>query len=314
MGGLDLMHVQNRRQSIAARPGSVAVLAVVLGGITFPLEARDGPLSLQQTRLDLTVGRFEGDYGFEDTTRYDVLAAGLRWYFPRFELQVTLPLVSLEGPGDVRLVGGQPVPGFDGFQPVPPFRPPGAPGVPGPPGGEPDAPPPEETIETRRESGLGDISLQGEVYLFEGSEKSPWVIGLLRIKTPTGDEDRGLGTGKTDVELGVSLIQSFGRTSLFADAGHTWIGKDDDTALRNVVRLGAGISVALDANSRNAVALYFENRVNAIRGLGDQRTLAGSFSTRFGEEMRLGLTATGFAGLSDSTEDWGATLRLGYLF
>ncbi|MCC5861529.1 MAG: transporter [Gammaproteobacteria bacterium] len=287
------------------------VAAALALGLGVSAEARDGALTLQQTRLDLTVGRFEGEYGLEETTRYDVVAAGLRWYFPRFELQVSVPFVSLEGPGDIRLIGGQPVPGFGGFQPGAPFRPPGLPGLPG---GAPEPPPPEEIVETRRESGLGDISLQGEVYLLEGSEIAPWVIGLVRIKTPTGDEDRGLGTGKTDFELGVSLIQSFGRTSLFADAGYTWIGKDDEAALRDVVRLGVGVSLALDAGSRHAISMYFENRVNAVRGLEDQRTLAGSVSTRFGDEQRLRLTATGFAGLSDSTEDWGATLRLGYLF
>ena len=269
-------------------------------------QAGEGALRLQQTQLDLTVGRFEGDFGLEDTTRYDVLAAGLRWYFPRFELQVSMPWVSLAGPGDIRLVGGQAVPGFRRGPPGGPFRPPGLPG------GGPTDPPPEEVVETRRESGLGDVSVQGEVYLLEGSETTPWVSGLLRIKTPTGNVDRGLGTGKTDIELGVSLVQSFGRTSLFADAGYTWVGDDDELALRDVLRLGAGVSLALDGARRNTASLYVENRANAIRGLTDQRTLAAGVSTRFGEDLRL--TATGFAGLSATTEDWGATLRLSYLF
>lgn len=287
---------------------SMVAVCLLAAGMTASTaaQAREGALSLQETQLDLTVARFEGDYGLDETTRYDVLSAGLRWYFPRFELQVNVPWVSLSGPGDIRVIGGQPVPGFGGFRPGLPGRPPGLPG--GGSGGSPG----EEIVEVRRESGLGDISLQAEVYLLQGSDVAPWVTGLARVKTPTGDEDRGLGTGETDFELGLGVVQPFGRASLFADTGYTWIGKGDSAGLRDVLRVGAGASLALDDARRNSVSVYLENRSNAVRGLEDQRTLSAGFSSRLGAAGRLRMTVTGYAGLSDSSEDWGAALRLGY--
>ena len=40
-----------------------------------------------------------------------------------------------------------------------------------------------------KESGLGDVVLRGEYYVRTGTSTSPWVIALLRVKLPTGDDE-----------------------------------------------------------------------------------------------------------------------------
>ena len=129
--------------------------------------------------LSAGMGRFTGDYGEDEKSTLDVLSVNARWYFNRAELQVSLPYLRIDGDADISWADGQP----------------------GPVGA--DAPPGER----RKESGLGDMVLRGEYYLRTGTRNTPWVIGLVRVKLPTGSESRGLGSGATDVEAGTDKLE-----------------------------------------------------------------------------------------------------------
>jgi hypothetical protein len=53
---------------------------------------------------------------------------------------------------------------------------------------------------TQTEDGLGDILLKGEYVLLAEQAALPEITGSLKIKFPTADEDKGLGTGEFDVQ------------------------------------------------------------------------------------------------------------------
>lgn len=236
-------------------------------------------------RVDVGVGRFDGKYGLDETTTVDLLNVSGRWYLPRGELQVSLPYLRIDGPADIIIIGGQPATG-----------------------------PGTGLDEERRESGIGDVVLRGDYYLMSGTTTRPWVIGLLRVKLPTGDEDKGLSTGATDIEAGVGLIQRVGRVDLLADAGYTWVGSTSDFDLRDVVRLGAGFSMPFGPSNRNNAYLYVENRTNTIKGDSDRRLLSVGASTSLGEQLRTRLTASLFFGLSSTAEDFGVYVATGHRF
>ena len=230
--------------------------------------------------LNAGAGRFEGDYGLPEDTIVDVLNVSARWYLPRAEVQLSVPYLRIDGPADIIIIGGQPV------------------AVPG--GGD-----------SRTESGLGDIVLQGEYYLRTAIESGPWVIGLLRFKAPTGNEDRGLGTGAADVEAGIGLIQRHGPVNWLADVGYTWVGSSSAFDLRNVLRLGAGVAMSFGPNDRHSSYLYLENRTNMVKGSDDRRSLALGLGTSLDQAQRVRVSAAVFIGLSDTAEDVGVYLTLG---
>ncbi len=254
-------------------------------------------------RVDVGLGRFDGKYGFDETTTVDVLNVSARRYLPRGEVQVSLPYLWLDGPADVRFISGQlaTTPGGRGQAP--------APGQPGP--IDDDT---EPAGERRKESGIGDMVLQGEYYLMTGTATRPWVIGLMRVKLPTGDDERGLGTGAADIEAGVGLIQRFGNLDVLGDAGYTWVGSTSAFDLRNVLRLGAGVSRPFGSDERSNAYAYVENRTNTIRGEKDRRSLALGVGTTVGAELRTHLSASLFFGLSSTAEDVGAYVSAGYRF
>jgi hypothetical protein len=260
--------------------------AVAMLTAASPVLAAEEPVDDGSYRLLLStgVGRFTGDYGEDEDTTLDVLSLNARWYFNRAELAVSLPYLSIDGGADVSFIDGQPVPiGPDAF---------------------PD--------EDRSESGWGDVVVRGEYYLVTGTATTPWVIGLLRVKLPTGDEDKGLGSGATDVEAGIGLIQRYGSINWMADVGYTFVGKNgEDDDPKNVLRLGVGASVSFGPDDRSSSYVYFENRSNRYAGSEDRRSIAVGVSTGLTQARRIRLSASVFFGLSESAEDVGLYVTLG---
>ena len=234
-------------------------------------------------RVQLTagVGRFTGYYGEEERTTLDVVDLTNRWYFDRAEFQVSLPFLRIDGPADIIFIDGQPIEIDDDLS-----------------GG------------TR--TGFGDLTLRGEYYLRYGTSTSPWIIGQLRLTLPTGDEEKGLGTGAADVEIGVGFIQRFGRINWLADVGYTFVGSNgDDPESKNQLRLGAGGSVPFGEDQRHSYYFYVENRTSRFSDSEDKRTISVGASTAFTQAKRVRLSASMYFGLTDSTEDIGIYVSLG---
>ena len=232
--------------------------------------------------VNVGLGRFDGDYGLPQDTTFDVVNFDARWYLPRGQFQVSVPYLRLDGPAGIQLVGGQPVV------------------IPG------------QGSNRRKESGLGDTSLQGQYYLKTGSTttKNPWVIGTLRVKLPTGNEDDRLGTGATDVEIGVGLIKQYSTVSWLADFGYTVTGSSSTFAgLKNVFRVGTGVSRPF--NARTSGFLYLENRTKTVEQSEDQRTFIVGVERSLDQAQRMQLSVSVLLGLTDATEDTGVYLSLG---
>jgi len=231
------------------------------------------------------VGRFSGNYGEEENTTLDVLSVNARWYLQRAELAVSVPYLRVDGAANVQWIDGQPVAiGADDGSGV-----------------------------RRKESGLGDVVVRGEYYLVTGSSTSPWVIGVLRVKLPTGSESKGLGSGATDFEPGLSLIQRYGSINWMADVGYVFVGENSGVHAKNELRLGGGASIPFGYEDRHSAYLYYENRTNRFDG-PDRRSISIGASTAAGQGKRLRLSASAFFGLSDSSEDIGGYVTVGYRY
>ena len=88
------------------------------------------------------------------------------------------------------------------------------------------------------EDGPGDLNaylkyrLLGEGEYYPALALKPWV------KFPTADEDKGLGSGKTDLGLTAVMSKSFTGFNLHLNAGYTLIGAKDATDEMNLALAG----------------------------------------------------------------------------
>ena len=256
---------------------AIVILALTSASLSAQ-EAQPGDAASYRRSLNLGLGRFEGDYGLPEKTTFDVVTFNARWYLPRAQVQVSAPYLRLEGPAGVQLVGGQPVV------------------IPG------------EGGEHRKESGLGDSVVQGEYYLRTGSSTSPWVIGRLRLKVPTGDEDKRLGTGSTDLEIGLGLVRQHAKLTWLGDIGYAVAGSSSSFNLNNVLRIGAGVSRSL--GERTSGYLYLETRTEAVANSGDRRSFMLGAESLLDAAQQLRLSVSMFVGLTEAAGDVGLYLNL----
>jgi Putative MetA-pathway of phenol degradation len=120
-------------------------------------------------------------------------------------------------------------------------------------------------------SGLGDVTASAIYNLFwdENARRGLDLTG--RVKLPTADKDKGLGTGSTDESVQVDVYQTIERTTVFADVGYTHFGHSDVVQLDNALNYGIGASQKL--TSIDSLGASLDGRQRVTPGGGPQREL-----------------------------------------
>jgi len=85
------------------------------------------------------------------------------------------------------------------------------------------------------ESGVGDTNLDLGYRFLDETDSLPEMSVHGGIKIPTADEDKGLGTGEMDYQLGVELVKELGGWSVDLGMDYNILGDPDDYDLDNYV-------------------------------------------------------------------------------
>ncbi|HMS84705.1 MAG TPA: transporter [Nitrospira sp.] len=268
-----------------------------MGGWAIGAEDEGSPKPASPWRVSATVNYSSGSYGTESRTNILYAPLTIRRVFQKGDVSVTIPFVSISGTGAVRLVDGVPtrtgnVSGATGATA----------GTGSGRGGRGKSPGASPLSSTTTDSGLGDIILRGRYYLIEESTILPLVALTGRIKFPTADADRGLGTGEFDEGVGVELTKSFfDRWQAFLDGGYIFIGDAPDTNFNN--RWWYDIGLGYDITDTLHVSLLYEEYrtlVNTVNNARDVLALANYVVTD-----RVRVTGSALAGLSNGAPNYG---------
>ncbi|HMO50606.1 MAG TPA: transporter [Kiritimatiellia bacterium] len=74
-------------------------------------------------------------------------------------------------------------------------------------------------------SGLGDVVLGLDLLAYQDIFRYPFVIPHAEVSLPTGDEDKGLGSGETIINLGISVgTKVFDQLTYVVDASYAFNG------------------------------------------------------------------------------------------
>jgi hypothetical protein len=79
----------------------------------------------------------------------------------------------------------------------------------------------------RQVSGFGDAVVSLRALLIPQGARRPALAGSASVKLPTGDPDRLLGSGSTDLGASITLSHRRRRTALHGGYQHDWIGRWD---------------------------------------------------------------------------------------
>jgi Putative MetA-pathway of phenol degradation len=157
------------------------------------------------------------------------------------------------------------------------------------------------------ESGLGDVLLKASYVLLDEKPFLPEIAPYVKIKFPTADEDRGLGTGEFDETIGVDLSkQIIGPLYGYVTVAYTFVGSPPGADFHN--SFGWSVGAAYTLIPSLSVFAFLDGSTAIAPGQADPLEL------RVGAEFRLlktlKLTGAVTRGLSDGAPDWGLSAAL----
>jgi len=164
---------------------------------------------------------------------------------------------------------------------------------------------------TTTHSGLGDLVVRGGYDLIKENPQ-PFDLSLAaKIKLPTADEDKGLGTGKFDeglgLEFGKRVVESW---TVLADLYYTFIGDPSGTDLNNQV--AGDIGFAYLPGEDLTTTVLFEGSNALVPGQPAPLDLRGILDYKLGEHVHV--YGGVLAGLSNGSPDYGLSFGGSYRF
>ena len=246
--------------------------------------------SEEEVKVKISAG-FEsstGDYG-QEAVSTDI------WYFPvvtkatyrNWTARLTVPYMRIKGPGTV--IGGVVV-----CRDIS--------------GKEDDCSVvnPGSTVTT--ESGLGDI-IGALTYTIDIEKHDIFLDFTGKIKFPTADEDKRLGTGETDYEIRMDSTKIFGSAYIFGGVGRRFVGSPSQFQLDDIWLLNAG--GGYQVNRKFGVGASYDFRESSST-TDDPSEATGYLTYKVTDSVTAMLY--GLIGFSDGSPDTGAGLQFSYKF
>ena len=223
-----------------------------------------------------------GDYGGSENTDFLYWPGLLHRYTERWQFTLTVPFVHMRSPEAHFIVDGEAVAVDTG-----------------------------EAPERESNSGLGDVIFKATHHLVDQQDMWPWISVFGRVKLPTADEEKGLGTGKTDVGLGVETVRFFENGLLsFFDVGYTFIGEPSGADFSNRWSLSAGLGYRTTPDVM--LAVFYEWRTAIAANATDPRALSFLITRRVRHDLRTFVMTD--LGLSDGAADFAAAAGFTHRF
>lgn len=159
-------------------------------------------------------------------------------------------------------------------------------------------------------SGLGDV-IAGATYRAHYDTDSGLLVNVTgKVKLPTADEDKGLGTGEADYYAEVSVFKVGKTWTPFGTLGYKVIGDTATTNYNNVAYVALGTSYKVDDATSVGARAYFRQKT---RDSNDPRQELSLFSSR---KLSKNWKLSGhlIKGFTDASADWGVGGNIGYTF
>ncbi len=134
------------------------------------------------------------------------------------------------------------------------------------------------------ESGIGDINLVGKVSLVLDRRGVPGIGVFGRVSFPTGDEDKGLGSGTTDFELGGIISKHAGPLTLYGNVSYFFSGEGDTVTANCSVPQSVAAGICTQGIFENA--LFYGGGVEVTVARSETSRLSIFGEARFFHETR----------------------------
>lgn len=146
------------------------------------------------------------------------------------------------------------------------------------------------------EHGFGDAVIGTKYVLLPEQERLPGIAASFELKLPTGDEDKGLGSGEFDYDLRLRTQKTWGWFTGIFNVGYTFIGEPelggDPQDRRNVIFTSFAQEYQVHTNTKLLTEIYWLNSEEP----GEPNRLAGNIG--FKQKLRSDFTVHASVGKS----------------
>jgi hypothetical protein len=165
--------------------------------------------------------------------------------------------------------------------------------------------------EEKSERGIGDIIFVGKFLLFEEKDLYPAFTVKGVVKTDSGNEEKGLGSGDWDYSIVAVTSKTIGAFMFHAMLGYTFVGDNGDENIRNVYLYGIAVDYILTEK------FHF---VSEIVGNGhpdrseDRDPISGLLGITYALSEKVILDSGIRYGFNDSTPKWNFLMGVSITF
>lgn len=163
---------------------------------------------------------------------------------------------------------------------------------------------------SRSESGLGDTVL-GLSWHTNPDAVDEWKVDLTgRVKLPTADEDKGLGSGRTDYYAQLDFYRTYGKITPFGSVGYRFMGRSPAYPLKDGPYASAGVLRRVSTDT--ILGLSYDWRSRIVDGSPAGSNVTALLLRNLSKRWNIVLYA--LKGFGDGSPDFGFGGQLGYKF
>lgn len=272
--------IANKRMTyVRALKGSApffGILAMLLGGSAYAQQ--DIPEEpFERWKFSTGIDFSSGKYGATEDTEILYIPASVQYERENWRVKVTVPYISIKGPGGV--IGGPDGPIVIG---------------PGGAGG------------TSTESGLGDVVVRATYTFVPSTSDGAYFEVTGKVKIPTANENKGLGTGEADYFVQGDIFKTIGNLTPFATIGYRIAGDPAGFDLNNTFYGSLGLGYKLSPQTSIGAIVDYREKTS---DLSEKRLEAVPYAVfKLGKSASLNLY--GVVGFSDGSPDAGGGLQI----
>lgn len=162
------------------------------------------------------------------------------------------------------------------------------------------------------EYGIGDIEIMTKLMILDDIDDIVGLSIIGAVKTSTGDEDKGLGTGTDDYTGAVAISKVFGDLTLVGNLGYTFID-EGDAAVEYEDLFIYGAEAVYRVCDLYDVHVFIVGETERVKGQ-DGELMAGAGMTIYPQWEFISFQISGAAGLTDDSPDFSAEAKVRVLF
>jgi hypothetical protein len=264
-----------KRKKMAAGKACFGIFALLCAALL----SEDALAGSREWKISASANYETGKYGTDSRSETWYLPVTLKRYFLEGDVSLTIPYVQTSGSG-VTTIDGNVFQISGGGPPV-------------------------------TNSGIGDIVLRGSYYLLSEGKGVPFDLSLTgKLKVPTADDSKGLGTGEFDIGAGLEFAKTLpdGFTG-YLDIYYTAIGDPPGFELEDRVSFDIGFSRAL--GPMWTVSAFYEESTPLLKSNPHLRDFLVSFDFKANSRTRVFFGAT--LGLTNASPDYGLSAGASFL-